>query len=136
MREYREQSRLWDYIVGHSRVERQILASAAMQVCEKRKKKKRETHFTLPIVCRTQKAYCLSAKIKWQSLATNLVVNKAITLTKKINMIIYLKNLIVGLHSFYILNIIVRFYVNMMLFTVWFINLFFMHNFRLQKFKI
>ena len=30
----------YETIVGHSRVERQILASAAMQVCEKRKKVK------------------------------------------------------------------------------------------------
>ena len=41
---------------------------------------------------------------KWQNLATNLVV--AITSTKKINIVIYFENLIVGLHGFMLLTYI------------------------------
>ena len=48
----------------------------------------------------------------------------------------YFENLIVELHVFYILNTHVKFHANRMLFTIWFINLFFMNNFRLQKLEI
>ena len=63
----------YETIVGHSRVERQILASAATQVCGKRikkKEKRRETYFTLPIVCRTQKTYCLYANVLKNKMTT------------------------------------------------------------------
>ena len=54
------------------------------------------------------------------------------TPTKTINMIIYFENLIVVLYVFYIFKT----HVNWILFTIQFINLFFMHNFILQKLEI
>ena len=60
----------------------------------------------------------------------------ATTCTKKINMIIYFENIIIELHFLYVLNMHVKFHVNQMLFTIWFINLFLMYNFILQKFEI
>ena len=57
-------------------------------------------------------------------------------LSKQINMIIYFENLIIELHIYYVFKIRVKFYANRMLFTIQFINLFFMYNFRLQKLKI
>jgi len=48
----------------------------------------------------------------------------------------YFKNLAVGLHIFYVFNMYVEFRANWMLLTIRFINLFFIHNFRLQNFKI
>ena len=59
------------------------------------------------------------------------------TLTlKKINMSIYLENLIIELYVLYILNKYIKFRVNWILFTIRYINLIFVYNFRLQKFKI
>ena len=58
------------------------------------------------------------------------------TPTKTINMIIYFENLIVVLYGFYIFKTHVKFHVNWILFTIQFINLFFMHNFILQKLEI
>ena len=46
-------------------------------------------------------------------------------------MVMYFENLIIELYILYSLNT----YVNWMLFTIWFINLFFIHNFKLQKLK-
>ena len=46
------------------------------------------------------------------------------------------KNLIVGLHNFYVLNLHVKFRSNQILFTIQLINLFFVHNFLLQKLEI
>ena len=43
----------------------------------------------------------------------------------------YFENLIVGLHILYVFNT----HINWMLFTICFINLFFIHNFKLQKLK-
>ena len=56
--------------------------------------------------------------------------------TKKINMVTYFNNLTVELHVFYVLNTHFKFYINWILFTIQLINLFFMHNFRLQNFEI
>ena len=56
--------------------------------------------------------------------------------TKKINMIIYFENLIVRVYVLYILNKYIKFHVNKMLLIIRSINLFFIHNFRLQKFQI
>ena len=53
--------------------------------------------------------------------------------TKKISMTIYFENLTIRLHIFYILNTHIKFRINYILFTIRFIKLFFMHNFRLQK---
>ena len=58
------------------------------------------------------------------------------TPTKKINMVTYFNNLTVELHVFYVLNTHIKFYINWILFTIQLINLFFMHNFRLQNFEI
>ena len=58
------------------------------------------------------------------------------TPTNKINMITYYENLTVELHILYVLNTYIKFCTNLMLFTIWSINLFFMHNFRLQKLEI
>ena len=55
----------------------------------------------------------------------------ATTLTTKINIVSYFKNLTIALHVLYVLNIHVKFCVNWMLFTIQSINLFFMHNFKL-----
>ena len=55
---------------------------------------------------------------------------------KKIKMPTYFEKLTVKLHVLYIFNIFVKFRVNWTLFIIRFINLFFMHNFRLQKFEI
>ena len=58
------------------------------------------------------------------------------TPTKTINIITYFENLIVVLYVFYIFKTHVKFHVNWMLFTIQLINLFFMHNFILQKLEI
>jgi len=63
-----------------------------------------------------------------QSLAT--------TPTKTINMAIYFENITVGLYILYIFNTHIKFCANKMLFTIQFINLFFIYNFRLQKLEI
>ena len=47
-----------------------------------------------------------------------------------------LENIIVELHVLYVLNTHVKFHSNRMLFTIQSMNLFFMHNFRLQKLEI
>ena len=46
-------------------------------------------------------------------------------------MTIYLENLTVRLHFLYVLNTHIKFYANQMLFIIQFLNLIFMHNFRL-----
>ena len=46
------------------------------------------------------------------------------------------KNLTVEFHVPYVLNMHIKFHSNRILFTIWSINLFFIHNFRLQKLKI
>ena len=58
------------------------------------------------------------------------------TPTKKINMVVYFNNLTIELHVLYVLNTHTKFHVNWILFTIQSINLFFMHNFRLQNFEI
>ena len=45
----------------------------------------------------------------------------------------YFENLTVELHVLYVLNIHANFYVNWILFTIQFINSFFIHYFKLQK---
>ena len=52
------------------------------------------------------------------------------------NIITYFENLTVELHVFYTLSIYVKFCVNRILFTIWSISLYFMHNFKLQKLTI
>ena len=52
---------------------------------------------------------------------------------KKIKIITYFDNLIVGLHVLYVLNTHVKFYTNQILFTL---CLYFIHNFKLQKLAI
>ena len=46
-------------------------------------------------------------------------------------MTIYLENLTIRLHFLYVLNTHIKFYANQMLFIIQFLNLIFMHNFRL-----
>ena len=53
-------------------------------------------------------------------------------LLNKINITIYFENIIVKLHVLYMLNTHVKFCVNQILFTIWSINLYFIHNFKLQ----
>ena len=48
-------------------------------------------------------------------------------------MIAYCENLTVKLHVIYILNTHVKFCVNWILFTIWSISVYFMHNFKLKK---
>ena len=58
------------------------------------------------------------------------------TLARQINITIYFQNLTIKLHVQYIFKTHVKFHINRMLFTIHSINLFFMYNFRLQKFGI
>ena len=51
-------------------------------------------------------------------------------------MTIYFENLTVGLNVLNVFNTHIKFCVNRILFTIRLINIFFMHNFKLQKFKI
>ena len=51
-------------------------------------------------------------------------------------MIIYFKNLIIELHILNVLNKHINFCVNWILFFIRSINLYLMHNFRLQKLEI
>ena len=51
-------------------------------------------------------------------------------------MFIYYGNLFVGVPVLYFHNMHIKFHVNQMLFTIRFINLFLMYNFKLQKFEI
>ena len=60
----------------------------------------------------------------------------AITPTKKINMIIYFENLTIDYMFFIFLTLISNFVLIRFFFSIWFVNLFFMHNFILQKLKI
>ena len=59
-----------------------------------------------------------------------------IALIEKISMFIYFENLFVEVLVLYVLNIHIKFHVNQTLFTIQSINLFLIHNFRLQKFEI
>ena len=45
----------------------------------------------------------------------------------------YFENITIGLNVLYILNMHVKFLSNLILFTIWSINLFFMHSLKLQK---
>ena len=47
----------------------------------------------------------------------------------------YFENLTIGLHILSILNTNVKFYINQILFTIRFLNLFFIHNFIVKKKK-
>ena len=58
------------------------------------------------------------------------------TPTEKISMFIYFESLSTGVLVFYVLNMHIKFHVNQTLFTIRSINLFLMHNFRLQKLEI
>ena len=46
------------------------------------------------------------------------------------------ENLTVEFHILYVINMHIKFHLNQILFTIWLINLFFIYNFRLQKFEI
>ena len=46
------------------------------------------------------------------------------------------EDLTVKFHVLYVLNMHIKFLSNWILFTIWSVNLFFIHNFRSQKFKI
>ena len=74
---------------------------------------------------------CVSLKFKiWQILAIKLVVALGYNLNKiKIN--IYFENVTIELYVLYTINIYVKFCVNQVLFNIWSINLYFMHNFKL-----
>ena len=60
----------------------------------------------------------------------------ATTLTKKINMITYFENLTIELHVFYFFNTHIQFVSIGYYLLLYFLNLFFMHNFKLQKLEI
>ena len=60
----------------------------------------------------------------------------ATTPTEKIGMFIYFESLFARVLVLYVLNMHIKFHVNKTLFTIWSINLFLMHNFRLQKLEI
>ena len=65
---------------------------------------------------------------------TNITSNNY--LLSKINITIYLENLIVKWYVLHALNTQIKFYVNQILFTIWSISLYIMHNFKLQKLAI
>ena len=75
----------------------------------------------------TKKGLCFIL-IKGLCYHTILIWNKIIT--------VIFENLIVEFHVLYVLNMYINFHSNKMLFTIWLINLFFIHNFRLQKLEI
>ena len=56
--------------------------------------------------------------------------------TCQINRTIYFENLFIRLHILYVLHTHVKFRVNQMLFNIRSVNVFFIHNFRSQKFEI
>ena len=60
----------------------------------------------------------------------------ATTPIEKINMFIYFGNLFAGVPILYVYSMHIKFHVNQLLFTIRSINLFLMHNFRLQKLEI
>ena len=69
----------------------------------------------------------------------NLVIKLVVILSynlNKINISTYFENLTVVLHVFYTLNTHIKFCINKILFIIWFIRLYFMHNFKLQKLTI
>ena len=51
-------------------------------------------------------------------------------------MVTYFENLTIRLYIFYVFNAHVKFWVNWVLFTIQFINLFFMPNFRQQPLNL
>ena len=57
------------------------------------------------------------------------------SIKKKINITIYFENLSVELYVLYVVNTYFKF-VHWMLFTIQFINLFFIYNFKLQELEI
>ena len=59
-----------------------------------------------------------------------------LTPTKNFNFTIYFENLTNILNIFYVINANTKFRANQMLFTIQYIKLFLMHNFKLQIFKI
>ena len=61
---------------------------------------------------------------------------KTTTLLNIINITTHFEKLTIRLHILYALNTHVKFCVNRILFTIWFIRLYFMHNFKLQKLAI
>ena len=61
---------------------------------------------------------------------------KATTLLNKINITTYFENLTIKFYVLYALNTHVKFCINQILFTVSFISLYLMHNFKLQKIVI
>ena len=80
--------------------------------------------------------WCGGQKKRRQSLATADKVrlqSYSISLTL---ITIYFKNLTIKLHALYALKTHVKFFVNRILFIIWFIRLYFMHNFKLQKLAI
>ena len=65
-----------------------------------------------------------------------LVFNLRTKLLNKINITTYFENLTIKLRVLHALSTCVKFCVNRILFTIWCINLYFMHNIKLQKFAI
>ena len=61
---------------------------------------------------------------------------KATTLLNKINITTYFKNLTIEFYILYALNTHVKFCINRILFTISFISLYLIHNFKLQKLAI
>ena len=94
----------------------------------------RTTQFSGPIVVQNlgQSSHQACPYIYIQNLSTKLVI----PLLNKINFTTYFKNLTVKLHVLYVLNIYIKFCVKWILFTIWFINLYFLQNFKLQKLQI
>ena len=80
--------------------------------------------------------FLLSNKFFFLKYGQNWLYTYATTLLNKINIIIYFEKLTFELHVLYALNTHVKFCVNLMLFTISSISLYFMRNFKLQKFAI
>ena len=72
----------------------------------------------------------------WIFITNELRTKFSYKILNKRNITTYFENLMVKLHVLYVLNTHVKFCVNRILFTIWFINLYFIDNFILQKFAI
>ena len=74
---------------------------------------------------------------KWLSIGQNLAaISCSLRLQlpfKKIDITTYFENLTIGLHVLYVFNTYIKFCANQILFTIWFISLYFMHNLKYKN---
>ena len=66
----------------------------------------------------------------WVQVTPGVTLNNA-TPSNNLLLSSYFKNLTIGLHVLYVFNMHANFYINQMLFTIQFINLYFMQYFKI-----